>query len=115
MWKNIVVSVVTFFLTIGSYAVYAADSKQANVEQGKRLALKHCPACHNIAGADQAGTVAAPLKGIKARFPNRKKLYNIIYNAQSALNKDTMMPPFGRNELLDKGEIKKIIDFLYTI
>jgi hypothetical protein len=32
-----------------------------------------------------------------------------------AIKKDTMMPPFGRNELLAKDEIEKVIDFLYTL
>jgi len=116
MGKNIVVLAVSGFLTVGSYiGSAAAESQDSNVAEGKRLTLEFCQACHQYAGTDQAGTVAPPLVGMKARFPDRKKLHSIIYDPQAAMNKDTMMPPFGRNELLVDGEIEKIIDFLYTL
>lgn len=85
------------------------------VKQGQKLTLKFCQACHQYQGTEQAGTVAPPLMGMKARFPDKKKLYNIIYDPQVALKKHTMMPPFGRNELLAKEEIEKVIEFLYTL
>lgn len=86
-----------------------------NITQGKQLTLKFCQTCHDYQGTEQAGTVAPPLLGMKSRFPDRKKLYNIIYDPQVAIKPHTMMPPFGRNELLAKDEIEKIIDFLYTL
>ncbi len=95
--------------------VSAAEPAKDNVTEGKRLTLEFCQACHQYAGTEQAGTVAPPLLGMKARFPDRKKLFNIIYDPQQAIRKDTMMPPFGRNELLAKDEIEKVIDFLYTL
>jgi len=88
---------------------------ETKISQGQQLALKFCQTCHDYQGTEQAGTVAPPLLGMKARFPDRKKLYNIIYDPQVAIKPHTMMPPFGRNELLAKDEIEKIIDFLYTL
>jgi len=85
------------------------------IKEGQQLTLQFCQTCHDYAGTEQAGTVAPPLIGMKARFPDRKKLYNIIYDPQVALKPHTMMPPFGRNELLAKDEIEKVIEFLYTL
>jgi len=115
MGKNIVVLALSGLLITGPFAGGAAETQSANVQEGKRLTLEFCQACHHYTGTEQAGTVAPPLAGMKARFPNRKKLYNLIYDPQVAIKKDTMMPPFGRNELLAKDEIEKIIDFLYTL
>ena len=99
-----------FILPIASLA----DSK-SSVDEGKDLSLKLCQTCHHYKDTEQAGTVGPPLIGMKARFPDRKKLYDIIYDPQVAIKKDTMMPPFGRNELIAKDQIEKIIDFLYTL
>lgn len=92
-----------------------ANADTDTVKEGRQLALKFCQACHQYKGTEQAGTVAPPLVGMKSRFPDRKKLYNIIYDPQVTLKPHTMMPPFGRNELLAKEQIQKIIDFLYTL
>ncbi len=95
----------------GGQASLAADA----VERGRQLALEQCQACHFYAGTEQAGTVAPPLQNIKARFPDRKKLFSILYDPVAALDPYTMMPPFGRNRLLSDDEINLIIDFLYTL
>jgi sulfur-oxidizing protein SoxX len=52
---------------------------------------------------------------MKARFPERQKLYEIIYDPHVATKSHTMMPPFGRNGLVDDNQIQLIIDFLYTL
>ncbi|WP_455209094.1 sulfur oxidation c-type cytochrome SoxX [Kaarinaea lacus] len=98
-----------------SFSLPAGEPDKNTIEEGKKLALEFCQACHQYQGTDQAGTVAPPLLGMKSRFPDRKKLYNIIYDPQLALKPHTMMPPFGRNELLAKDQIEKVIDFLYTL
>lgn len=109
------VFVATFLFITFPFITMAGDEKSDRVPEGKQLTLKFCQACHSYTGTDQAGTVAPPLVGIKARFPERKRLYNIIYDPQVAIKKHTMMPPFGRNELMAKEEIEKVIDFLYTL
>lgn len=96
----------------GGQAIAAADS---NVDAGRKLALEQCQACHFYAGTDQAGTIAPPLQNIKKRFPDRKKLYAILFDPITALDPYTMMPPFGRNKLLSDREINLVIDFLYTL
>ena len=87
--------------------IHAAD--------GKSLTLEYCQACHLFTGTNQAGTVAPPLAGMKQRFKDRQQLISIIEDPAKALNKDTMMPPFGKNHLLDQQEISLIVDYLYTL
>ena len=115
MGKNIIQATLGVCLAITVFAANAGEVGKEAIKEGQRLTLEFCQACHQYTGTEQAGTVAPPLLGMKGRFPDRKKLYNIIYDPQVAINKDTMMPPFGRNELMAKEEIEKVIDFLYTL
>ena len=102
-------------LFISSMYAWSDSSLNADQMAGKKLTLEFCQACHQYQGTEQAGTVAPPLIGMKQRFPNRQTLFNIIYDPHKNLSKDTMMPPFGRNELLVEDEIERVIDFLYTL
>ena len=115
MSNKMIITTFSVCLAITAFTVNAGETHKDTVQEGKRLTLEYCQACHQYAGTEQAGTVAPPLLGMKARFPDRKKLYNIIYDPQVTMKKDTMMPPFGRNKLLAKDEIEKVIDFLYTL
>ena len=74
----------------------------------------NCLACHEIAGGDGASTVGPALKGIKARFSDRKALFRMLWDEEQR-NPQTVMPAFGKNLILDKHEIEQIIDFLYTL
>ena len=112
--KNISLTLTMTAMLLPGWVV-ASDTGTANVAEGKKLTLEFCQACHQYQGTEQAGTVAPPLVGMKSRFPDRKKLYDIIFDPQVAIKKHTMMPPFGRNELMAKEEIEKVIDFLYTL
>ena len=74
----------------------------------------NCLACHTMRGGDVPSNVGPELNDTKARFPNRADLVAILTN-EEARNPQTMMPPFGRNQILDADEINKIVDFLYTL
>jgi len=115
MQKSVISCLVVLVSILSGHSLPAGEPDKKAVEEGKKLALEFCQACHTYQGTEQAGTVAPPLLGMKARFPDRATLYNIIYDPQLALQPDTMMPPFGRNELLAKDQIEKVIDFLYTL
>lgn len=99
------------YLSLIATPVFADTS----VTKGKKLALKFCVACHQFTGTNQAGTLGPPLLVMKARFPDRKIIYGIIYDPAVTLKPHTMMPPFGRNKLITKEEINNIIDFLYSL
>jgi sulfur-oxidizing protein SoxX len=91
------------------------EKAKAPLEEGRALAIEYCQACHYFEGTEQAGTVGPPFVAMKPRFPERRKLEQRIYDPQAAANPYTMMPPFGRNGLLDEQKIKLVVDFLYTL
>ena len=74
----------------------------------------NCLACHTMRGGDVPSNVGPELSDMKARFPDRADLVAILTN-EEARNPRTMMPPFGRNQILSADEINKIVDFLYTL
>ena len=97
-------------------AAFGADSASQAPESGQALAFQtehgNCLACHYIAGGEQMGDIGPPLLNMRQRFPDRARLYTQIWDA-SAFNIDTMMPPYGRQQILSSQEINAIIDFLY--
>ena len=102
-------SIILLSFTVLAYA----EKPMSPVEKGHGLAKKLCQACHMFKGATQAGNTGPPFVSMKARFPEVKKIRNIIYDAHVS-NPDSMMPPFGRHGLVNAVEINHIIDFLYT-
>jgi sulfur-oxidizing protein SoxX len=89
-----------------------------NVLDGKTLAFDrgkgNCLSCHDIKGGDLPGTIGPQLNGMKNRFPDRKDLIGIVTD-ETKRNPQTVMPPFGRNLILNDKEISAIVDFLYTL
>ncbi|MDE2007155.1 MAG: sulfur oxidation c-type cytochrome SoxX [Rhodospirillales bacterium] len=112
MMRGVVLALMLALLPASAFAADAAD-----IAAGQRIAfdraLGNCLACHVIAGGDQPGDIGPPLSGMKVRFPKRQDLFAIIANEQ-ARNPQTIMPPFGRNDLLTTAQINQVIDFLYT-
>jgi len=96
----------------------ALSADASVVKAGKKIAFDrkkgNCLACHQISGGDLAGNIGPPLIAMKARFPEKAKLRAQIYNA-SKLNKNTMMPPFGRHNILSDSEIDKVVEFIYSL
>lgn len=110
------VLLISFGLTLFSTSPLHAQSSA--VEQGRELALSrskgNCMACHQIPGVDFYGDIAPPLVTMKARFPDREKLRQQIYDA-TQFNPNSVMPPFGKHDFLSKDEIDKIVEWLYTL
>lgn len=73
----------------------------------------NCMGCHAIVGM-VSGNVAPPLVSIQARFPDKKKLREQIFDA-TKVNPKTVMPPFGRHNILTQDEIDKIVEFVSTL
>ncbi|MDT7953025.1 MAG: sulfur oxidation c-type cytochrome SoxX [Acetobacteraceae bacterium] len=74
----------------------------------------NCLACHTMRGSDVPSNVGPELSDMKQRFPDRKALYDVIWDEETR-NPQTVMPAFGKNLILDQHEINEIIDFLYTL
>jgi sulfur-oxidizing protein SoxX len=105
-------------LAIGTAILTSAASAQSGPTDGQRLAFDrgkgNCLSCHEIKGGDLPGTIGPPLKGIKAKYPDRNDLVAILTD-ESRRNPQTAMPPFGRNRILTEQEIDAIVDFLQTL
>jgi len=88
------------------------------VEQGKEIAFDrakgNCLACHQIEGGELPGNIGPPLVAMKARFPDKAKLRSQIADA-TKMNPNSIMPPFGRNQILSESEIDKVVEFIYTL
>jgi len=90
------------------------------VAAGARLAHEvtkgNCLACHAMpsdANAVTSATIGPPLVAMRARFPDRETLRRQVWDA-GLINPDTVMPPFGKHQILTTEEIELIVDYLYT-
>ena len=96
----------------------AAEEAKSVIEQGKAVSFDrkkgNCLACHQIEGGTLPGNIGPPLIAMKARFPDKAKLRAQIWDATKA-NPNTIMPPFGRQQILSESEIDKIVEYIYTL
>ena len=60
------------------------------------------------------GSIGPALTDIKSKYPDRSELVAILVDATKR-NPLTVMPPFGRNRILNDKEINAIVDFLQTL
>ena len=88
------------------------------IEEGREIALDrkrgNCMACHVMAGATLPGNVGPPLVAMKARFPDKAKLRDQIWDS-SQINPRSLMPPFGRHDILTEDEIDKVVEFVHSL
>jgi L-cysteine S-thiosulfotransferase len=102
------------------FAIFCASlALSASVQaEGRQLAFDpakgNCLACHAIASSEVAGNIGPPLVAMLVRFPDKAKLRAQIADA-SALNPNTLMPPFARHGILSGEELDKIVEFIYTL
>lgn len=106
-------------LTLLPTSSLAAEAQaESVVDQGKELAFDrkkgNCLACHQIEGGSLPGNIGPPLIAMKARFPDKAKLRAQIWDATRA-NPNTIMPPFGRQQIMSESEIDKVVEFIYTL
>ena len=110
------VAVLLGSLTLMPLQIASADDSL--VAKGKKLAENrkkgNCFTCHAYEGANMPGNIGPPLVAMKARYPDKKKLYDQIWDA-SKLNPNSIMPPFGRHEALSDKDIKAITEWVWTL
>jgi len=96
----------------------SALADDALVKKGKKIAENrkkgNCFGCHAYEGATMPGNIGPPLVAMKARFPDKKKLYDQIWDASKA-NPSSIMPPFGKHEALSNKDIKALTEWVYTL
>jgi sulfur-oxidizing protein SoxX len=105
---------------LGNASPALADQAQ-RIAAGARLAHEvakgNCLACHAMpsdAKAVTSANIGPPLIAIRARFADREQLRRQVWDAQLT-NPDTVMPPFGKHQILTTEEIDLIVDYLYTL
>jgi len=85
---------------------------------GKEIAFErskgNCLACHAMDDGTMPGNIGPPLIVMKARFPDRAVLKAQVWDA-TVKNPISIMPPFGKHQILSDAEIEKILDYLYTL
>lgn len=103
-------------LSLSPQLANAAD--QSVIDEGKKIAFDrkkgNCLACHQIEGGDLPGNIGPPLVSMPARFPDKAKLRAQIWDS-TRNNPNSMMPPFGRHEILTEAEIDKVLEFVYSL
>lgn len=99
---------------IGSISVANADA----IADGKKVAFDrkkgNCLACHMMADGSLPGNIGPPLVAMKARFPDKAKLRAQIWDP-TAVNPNTIMPPFGKHGILTEKEVDLITEFVYSL
>ncbi len=105
-------------LTTSSFAEEKAKPAEPN---GQDLAFNNkkgnCLACHLMPGVPAAvtsATIGPPLVAMKARFPDKAKLRDQVWDA-TKINSASAMPPFGKHHILTDKEIDLIVDFVYGL
>lgn len=103
-------------LSIAPQLAVAADAQI--IDAGKKIAFDrkkgNCLACHFIEGGDLPGNIGPALVAMKVRFPEKAALRAQIWDA-TVKNPNTMMPPFGRHEILTEAEIDKVVEFVHSL
>lgn len=119
--KSIALPTLSALALVTSLAVPAlasAEEGASAIEEGKRIAFNrkkgNCLACHAIEGGALPGNIGPPLVNMKERFPNKEKLKEQIWDATRA-NPYTIMPPFGKHEILEPDELDKVVEFIYSL
>lgn len=88
------------------------------VEQGKKVAFDrragNCLSCHLMEDGEAPGNLGPPLVAMKARFPDRQKLRDMIWDITTS-RPEAMMPPFGRHKVISEQDIDNIVEYLYTL
>jgi sulfur-oxidizing protein SoxX len=92
----------------------AADAVAEGREIASDRSRGNCVACHMFTGANSPGDIAPPLVAMTTRYPEKEKLRAQLWDATVA-NPDSVMPPFGKHEILSADEIEKLIAFLYSL
>ena len=91
------------------------------VDKGRAIFLDerkgNCAACHkapNDAAIKTKSNIGMPLEAVKARYPDRAKLRDAIWDLSKSVP-NTIMPPYGKNRILSDDEIDSLVIYLETI
>lgn len=85
--------------------------------RGKQIAQArnrgNCLACHAMKEGTQPGTRGTDLRSFGNTQRSDAEAYAMVYDMRT-INPDTLMPPFGTNEILNDQEIRDVVAFLQS-
>lgn len=113
------VSAVAIVLSGSFINISTASAEESSaVSEGKEIAFDrkkgNCLACHAIADGKLPGNIGPPLQDMKTRYPDKAKLQAQIFDP-TANNPHSIMPPFGKHKILTSDELKKVVEFIYSL
>lgn len=86
-----------------------------NAERGRQIASArnrgNCLACHVMKGGTQPGTRGPDLSLYGRAGHTDAETYAAVYDMRTRIA-DTLMPPFGTNEILGEQEIRDVVAYL---
>jgi len=96
----------------------AASGQSGDAAAGKEIAMDrakgNCIACHVLPGGQSPGNIGPALVAMQARYPDKEKLRAQIYNATVA-NPGSVMPPFGKNEILTEQQLDDVVAYIWSL
>jgi sulfur-oxidizing protein SoxX len=108
------ITLLCWITIVSGLSIASAD----DIADGKKLAfdrkMGNCLACHMISGGSLPGNIGPPLVAMKDRFPDKAALRAQIWDSTVA-NPNTIMPPFGRNQILSEKEVDLVTEFIYSL
>ena len=86
-----------------------------NADRGRQVAAArnrgNCLACHAMKGGTQPGTRGPDLSAYGGAGRSDAETYAAVYDMRSRIA-DTLMPPFGTNQILSDQEIRDVVAYL---
>lgn len=88
-----------------------------NAEKGKQIAQArdrgNCLACHVMPGGSQPGSRGPDLSRFGSSGRNEAEAYAMVFDMRT-VNPETLMPPFGTNDILTDQELRDVVAFLLS-
>ena len=119
--RSIITTVLSLATLLGAMLLTPLQASAADataIEKGKAFSvdrkLGNCLACHAMDDGTLPGNIGPPLIAMKARYPDKAKLRAQIWDA-TVTNPNTIMPPFGRHQMLSEEQIDQITEYIYTL
>ena len=95
-----------------------AAAGAGDAEAGQKVAndrkTGNCVACHVMPDAESPGAIGPPLIQMQARYPDKEKLREQIWDATVA-NPGSSMPPFGKHGILTEEQFNNVLAYIWSI
>jgi len=88
-----------------------------NAAKGKQIAQArnrgNCLACHVMPGGSQPGSRGPDLSHFGSTGRSAAEAYAMVWDMRT-VNPETLMPPFGTNEILTDQDLRDVVAFLLS-